>query len=124
MRIAAVQHDIVWEDRAANVARLAPQIARAAAAGAELVLRLAGRWVRWPSDARWFAVGLLAPLIVWGAVLIAATRTVGVGWNVHMVSGLLTLVARRVQPGPVPADEGYAAPAVTEDESRTGVPAS
>ncbi|MGY2127801.1 nitrilase-related carbon-nitrogen hydrolase [Blastococcus sp. SYSU DS0617] len=38
MRIAAVQHDIVWEDRAANFGRLAPQIARAAAAGADLVL--------------------------------------------------------------------------------------
>ncbi|MGY1811194.1 nitrilase-related carbon-nitrogen hydrolase [Blastococcus sp. SYSU D00820] len=38
MRIAAVQHDIVWEDREANFARLAPQVARAAAAGAELVL--------------------------------------------------------------------------------------
>ncbi|RBY80837.1 carbon-nitrogen family hydrolase [Geodermatophilus sp. TF02-6] len=38
MRIAAVQHDIVWEDRAANFARLAPQVARAAGAGAELVL--------------------------------------------------------------------------------------
>ncbi|MBN1094440.1 carbon-nitrogen family hydrolase [Blastococcus sp. TML/M2B] len=38
MRIAAVQHDIVWEDRAANVARLTPQVARAAAAGAELVV--------------------------------------------------------------------------------------
>jgi predicted amidohydrolase len=38
MRIAAVQHDIVWEDRAANFARLAPQVARAAAAGAELVV--------------------------------------------------------------------------------------
>ncbi|RBY88687.1 nitrilase-related carbon-nitrogen hydrolase [Blastococcus sp. TF02A-26] len=38
MRIAAVQHDIVWEDRDANLARLAPQVGRAAAAGAELVL--------------------------------------------------------------------------------------
>ncbi|MGY1740410.1 MULTISPECIES: nitrilase-related carbon-nitrogen hydrolase [unclassified Blastococcus] len=38
MRIAVVQHDIVWEDRDANFARLAPQVARAAAAGAELVL--------------------------------------------------------------------------------------
>jgi predicted amidohydrolase len=38
MRIAAVQHDIVWEDREANFARLAPQVGRAAAAGAELVL--------------------------------------------------------------------------------------
>ena len=28
-RIAAVQHDIVWEDRDANFARLAPQVARA-----------------------------------------------------------------------------------------------
>ncbi|MCA0147018.1 nitrilase-related carbon-nitrogen hydrolase [Blastococcus sp. LR1] len=38
MKVAAVQHDIVWEDREANYARLAPQVARAAAAGAELVL--------------------------------------------------------------------------------------
>jgi predicted amidohydrolase len=38
MRIAAVQHDIVWEDRDANFARLAPQVTRAVGAGAELVL--------------------------------------------------------------------------------------
>ncbi|WP_116452110.1 nitrilase-related carbon-nitrogen hydrolase [Blastococcus litoris] len=38
MRIAAVQHDIVWEDRDANFARLAPQVGRAVGAGAELVL--------------------------------------------------------------------------------------
>ncbi|MCF6509694.1 carbon-nitrogen family hydrolase [Blastococcus sp. MG754426] len=38
MRVAAVQHDIVWEDREANFARLARQVARAAGAGAELVL--------------------------------------------------------------------------------------
>jgi predicted amidohydrolase len=38
MKIAAVQHDIVWEDRDANFARLAPQIQRAVGAGAELVL--------------------------------------------------------------------------------------
>ena len=38
MRIAAVQHDIVWEDRDANFARLEPQVARAVGAGAELVL--------------------------------------------------------------------------------------
>ena len=38
MRIAAVQHDIVWEDRDANFARLAPQVRRAVGAGAELVL--------------------------------------------------------------------------------------
>jgi predicted amidohydrolase len=38
VRIAAVQHDIVWEDRDANFTRLAPQVARAAGAGAELVL--------------------------------------------------------------------------------------
>jgi predicted amidohydrolase len=38
MRIAAVQHDIVWEGREANFERLAPQVARAVGAGAELVL--------------------------------------------------------------------------------------
>jgi predicted amidohydrolase len=38
MRIAAVQHDIVWEDREANFERLAPRVAAAVAAGAGLVL--------------------------------------------------------------------------------------
>jgi predicted amidohydrolase len=37
MRFAVVQHDIVWEDRAANFDRLAPLVARAAGAGAEFV---------------------------------------------------------------------------------------
>ncbi len=38
MRFAVVQHDIVWEDRTANFARLTPLVARAAGAGAEFVL--------------------------------------------------------------------------------------
>lgn len=38
MKVAAVQHDIVWEDREANFARLGPQIAAAAGAGARLVV--------------------------------------------------------------------------------------
>ena len=38
MRFGVVQHDIVWEAREANYARLAPQVARAAAAGAQFVL--------------------------------------------------------------------------------------
>lgn len=38
LRIAALQHDIVWNDRDANFERLAPQIEAAAGAGAGLVL--------------------------------------------------------------------------------------
>lgn len=38
MRVAAIQHDIVWNDREANFARLAPMIGAAAGAGARLVL--------------------------------------------------------------------------------------
>ena len=37
MKVAAVQHDIVWEDPRANFERLAPMIESAAAAGARLV---------------------------------------------------------------------------------------
>ena len=37
MRIALVQHDIVWEDAAATQARLVPLLARAAAGGARLI---------------------------------------------------------------------------------------
>jgi predicted amidohydrolase len=38
VRIAAVQHDIVWENRDATFERLAPQVSQAVGAGAELVL--------------------------------------------------------------------------------------
>jgi predicted amidohydrolase len=38
VRVAAIQHDIVWNDRAANFAHVAPKVAAAAAAGARLVL--------------------------------------------------------------------------------------
>jgi len=38
VKLALVQHDIVWEDPQANFARLAPMIARAADAGARLVV--------------------------------------------------------------------------------------
>jgi predicted amidohydrolase len=38
VKVAGLQHDIVWEDREANFARLAPMIGAAAAAGAQLVV--------------------------------------------------------------------------------------
>ncbi len=38
MKIAGIQHDIVWEDPAANFVHLAPKIAGAAGAGARLVI--------------------------------------------------------------------------------------
>lgn len=38
MRLAAIQHDIVWEDRDATLTRLAPQVERAAAGGAEFIV--------------------------------------------------------------------------------------
>jgi predicted amidohydrolase len=37
VKVAVVQHDIVWEDKDANFARLAPHVAAAAEAGARLV---------------------------------------------------------------------------------------
>ena len=38
MKVAAVQHDVVWEDAPATYRHLAPMIANAAAAGARLVV--------------------------------------------------------------------------------------
>jgi predicted amidohydrolase len=38
LRIAAIQHDIIWEDSAANFARLTPQIERAVSAGGRLLV--------------------------------------------------------------------------------------
>ncbi len=38
MRVAAIQHDIAWQDKAANFAHLEPLLARSAKAGAHLAL--------------------------------------------------------------------------------------
>ena len=38
MRVAGIQHDVVWEDRDATLARLGPQLRAAAGAGARLVV--------------------------------------------------------------------------------------
>ncbi len=38
MKVAAIQHDIVWEDREATLAALEPQLAQAAAGGASLAV--------------------------------------------------------------------------------------
>jgi predicted amidohydrolase len=38
LRVAAIQHDIVWEDRAATLAALEPKVAEAVADGARLVV--------------------------------------------------------------------------------------
>ena len=38
MRIAAIQHDIVWEDSAATRRHLEPMVAGAVASGADLVV--------------------------------------------------------------------------------------
>jgi predicted amidohydrolase len=38
VRVAALQHDVAWEDRPATLAELAPRVGEAAAAGAQLVL--------------------------------------------------------------------------------------
>jgi predicted amidohydrolase len=38
VRVAAIQHDIVWEDKDANFARVAPMVAAAAGAGARLAV--------------------------------------------------------------------------------------
>jgi len=38
VKVAALQHEVLWENRDANFARLAPMIAAAAAAGAQLVV--------------------------------------------------------------------------------------
>jgi hypothetical protein len=72
-----------------------PQLTVAIAAVAvELVLRVVNSLVTVPANARWIGLGLLAPPIVWGAVLLVGSIETGrVGWNVHMVSGLLTLTA-------------------------------
>jgi hypothetical protein len=85
----------------------------AAAAGTELVVRVVGPLLPVSPAGRWLLLGLVAPPLVWGTVFVVGDIEVGVGWNVHIVTGLLTyvaltgaatvLVARNVRPAPVVA---------------------
>jgi hypothetical protein len=65
----------------------------AAAAGTEVLLRVLARFVPAPREVAWLLLGLAAPPLVWGALLLAADVHGAVGWTVHIVTGLLTLTA-------------------------------
>lgn len=85
-----------------------------AAVGTEVVARAAALVRPLPPAAAWVTLGVVAPPLVWGSLLLVARSEVGVGWNVHMVSGLLTLtaltgagtvlVARNLRPAAVSVD--------------------
>ncbi|GAA4953135.1 hypothetical protein GCM10025331_47380 [Actinoplanes utahensis] len=85
----------------------------AAAIALEVVLRVAIPFVRLSANARWILFGLLTPPAAWGAVLLVGKIQTGTtGFNIHVVTGLLTmtaltgagtvLVARSVQHLPKP----------------------
>ena len=65
----------------------------AAAAGAEVTLRSAGLLLRLPREAGWVVLGLIAPVLVWGTLFVVGGIQAVVSWNIHIVSGLLTLTA-------------------------------
>ncbi|CAN5202959.1 hypothetical protein BH11ACT6_BH11ACT6_03200 [soil metagenome] len=44
-------------------------------------------------DARWMLLGFSAPILLWGAVFAVGEATVGVGWGLHVMSGILTFAA-------------------------------
>ncbi|GIM93427.1 hypothetical protein [Paractinoplanes toevensis] len=83
------------------------------AIGTELVARVVGPVLPLSPSGSWVVLGLVAPPLVWGSLLVVADIEIGVGWNVHVVSGLLTftaligigtvLVARNVRPPSTPA---------------------
>ncbi len=60
----------------------------------EAAFRIANRLVRLSPNARWTLFGLIAPPAAWGTVLAAGTVIEGsVGFNIHIITGLLTLTA-------------------------------
>ncbi|MEU4240210.1 hypothetical protein [Actinoplanes sp. NPDC026619] len=84
-----------------------------AALGIELVARVVTPLL--PPATTWAVLGLAAPPVLWGTLLLVADIEEGVGWNVHIVTGLLTytaltgigtvLVARNLRPpARVPAE--------------------
>lgn len=104
-----------------------------AAAGAEIVLRLVAPLVPLPREPAWAALGLVAPPLVWGTLFVVADAEVGVFWNVHVVSGLLTytafvgvatvLVARNVRPPAAAApSSASSSAAASEDQAEVSAP--
>lgn len=75
MRVAAVQHDIAWEDRDATLRRLEPMVATAAAAGARLVVLTEMFAVGFTMDAERVAEPPGGPTTAW---LVDQARTHGV----------------------------------------------
>jgi hypothetical protein len=65
----------------------------AAAAGTEAVLRAGALLVKLPRWGAWLVLGLLAPVLLWGTLFLVGDARADIGWNVHVVSGLLTLTA-------------------------------
>ncbi|MEV0902017.1 hypothetical protein [Actinoplanes sp. NPDC049802] len=66
----------------------------AAAFAAEIVLRALNPLVKLGVNGRWVLFGLVTPPFVWGAVLLVGKLETGTtGFNIHMVTGLLTLTA-------------------------------
>ncbi|GIE35734.1 hypothetical protein Ait01nite_087790 [Actinoplanes italicus] len=72
-----------------------PALTLAAAAFAlEIVLRLVTPLVKVGANGRWILFGLVAPPAAWGAVLLVGQIQEGsTGYNIHMLTGLLTLTA-------------------------------
>jgi hypothetical protein len=65
-----------------------------AGAAAEVLARSANRIAAGLSaETRWLLMGFLSPAVVWGAVLLVGNAVVGVGWNLHIVTGVLAFAA-------------------------------
>jgi hypothetical protein len=85
-----------------------------ATAVVEVAARIAApRLHRLTTDVRLMLLGLLAPVALWGLFLAVGQAMTPLHWNLHMITGLLTLtgltglatayVALRVRPAPVSA---------------------
>ncbi|GIF38610.1 hypothetical protein [Actinoplanes xinjiangensis] len=60
----------------------------------EVVWRLVTPLLKIPSNGRWILFGLVTPPVAWGTVLLVGKiQEGGTGFNIHMVTGLLTLTA-------------------------------
>ncbi|SDT52956.1 hypothetical protein [Actinoplanes derwentensis] len=72
-----------------------PALTLAAVAFAiELAWRLVTPLLKFPTNGRWILFGLLTPPVAWGTVLIVGKFQEGsTGFNIHIITGLLTLTA-------------------------------
>lgn len=97
MRVAVIQHDIVWEDATATCAHLVPQLAQAAGAGAQLAVLTEMFAIGFSDRAYQLAEDLDGPTATWMSEQ-ARTHRMWVAGSLPLTSPSTAVAGQRAKP--------------------------